>query len=60
MNLILKQKQSQRLIELTYGYQPGRRVGERDRLRVWGRHAHTAIFKMDNKHDLLYSIGKSA
>ena len=58
MNLYIKQ--SHRLRELTYGYQPGGRVGERDRLRVWDRHAHSAIFQIDNKHDLLYSTGKSA
>ena len=34
MNLFIKQKQSHRLRELTYGYQPGGRAGERDRLTV--------------------------
>ena len=39
---------------------PGGRVGGRDSQGVWDRHVHTAIFKVDNQQDLLYSTGNSA
>ena len=50
MSLYTKQKQTHRLRERTYGYGGGGgKVGGRDRLGVWDRHVHTAIFKTDNQ-----------
>ena len=48
--LIYKTEKTHRLREGTYGYREGAgRVGERDSEGVWDRHAHTAVFKMDNQ-----------
>ena len=55
MNLSTKQKHTHRLRERTYGYQEGS-----DSYGVWDWHMHTAVFKMDNPQDLLYSTGNSA
>ena len=48
MNLFTKQKQTPRLREQPYGYQGGR-VGGRERLEVWDRHVHTAVFRVDGQ-----------
>ena len=57
--LIYKQKQTHRLGEWIYSSQEGSMSG-RDRARVWGWHAHTAVFKRDNQQGLLHSPGKPA
>ena len=36
------------------------RMGGRDSQEIWDGHVHTAIFKMDNQQDLLYSTQNSA
>ena len=48
VNIFTKQKQTHRLRKQIYGYQRGKEVG-RDKLGVWDRHIHTAIFKIDNQ-----------
>ena len=48
MNLLIKQKQTDRLEESTYGYQ-GERVAERNRQGVWHGHVYTTVFKIDNQ-----------
>ena len=48
INLFIKQKQTHRLREGTYGYQ-GERLGGSDRLGVLDWHIHIAIFKVDNQ-----------
>ena len=43
-NELTKQKKTHRLREWAYGCSRGK-----DSYRVWGGHAHTTIFKMDNQ-----------
>ena len=48
INLFIKQKQTHRLRERTFGYQ-GEKDEGRDSQGVWDGHVHTAIFKMNNQ-----------
>ena len=58
--LIHKTEKTHRLREGTYGYREGAgRVGGRDSEGVWDRHAHTAVFQMDNQGLARESSGKS-
>ena len=59
MNRLTKQKETHRLRERTYDCQGGRVVGSSSQGIQDGR-VHTAVFKMDNQKDLLYSTGNSA
>ena len=45
MNLFIKEKQTHRLREQSYGYHR-ERVEGRDRLEFWYWHVHSAIFKI--------------
>ena len=57
MNLFTKQNQTDRLRELTQGYQKGR-TGEK-RQGVWNEHIHFNIYQVDNEKDILNRTGDS-
>ena len=59
MNLFTKQKQTNRLRELTQGYQR-EGWGKRDSQGVWNEHIHTAIFKMENQQGPALQLMNSA
>ena len=58
LSLIYKTETDSQTWRWTYGYQ-GLRLGG-DRLGAWDQHVCTALLKMDNRKDLLYSTGNSA
>ena len=47
MNLFTKQKQTHRLQKQTYGYQRGKRAG--DKLGVWDWQIQTTTYKIDKQ-----------
>ena len=57
INLFIKQKETHRLREQTYGFQED---GRRTSCGVWSGHVHTVIFKMNNQQGPTYNTWNSA